>query len=512
MTNLAHNLQTRFLGQRQIHFNANVFLREKITRSWLLVIWLFALTLVTIAVTRNQLVANPITTIIVLVLWVVSVVWTVFNEVTRTHTSITWWLRNNLLNSITNIQLTLVLILLLIAFFRGFFSYAVVRATFSTDPDVVAADQAEMEEAGVEPGANWGAVIDNFDNLMVFRFPRDEIWRVWAVLAMVAALAGPSTIIYSRPAFRRSPVRRIMTVLWLLSPLVALFLLRGFGLFENLLPVLNPDVAWGGLLLTLIIAIFGIVASFPLGVLLALGRRSQIYGIPAWLTYTLTILLAGYFLVTSTPDNLEAARSLTEQILAFWPLLIVLIGFLFQRYFNGNVVALFSTIYIESWRGVPFITVLFMSIILFPIFLPPGVEILGTYRVLAATALFAAAYLAENVRGGLQSLPKGQFEAADSLGLSTYKKYRLIVMPQALRVVIPAIVGQFIGLFKDTSLVAIVGLTELLGVANLIAAQPDWLGVRREPYLFIALIYFLGSAVMAGYSRRLEARLGVGER
>jgi general L-amino acid transport system permease protein len=153
-----------------------------------------------------------------------------------------------------------------------------------------------------------------------------------------------------------------------------------------------------------------------------------------------------------------------------------------------------------------------MSIILFPILLPPGVEILGTYRVLAATALFAAAYLAENVRGGLQNIPNGQYEAADSLGLSTYKKYRLIIMPQALRVVIPAIVGQFIGLFKDTSLVAIVGLIDLLGAANLISSQPAWLGVRREPYLFIALVYFVGSAVMAGYSRRLEARLGVGER
>src|SRR5690606_11568468 len=109
-----------------------------------------------------------------------------------------------------------------------------------------------------------------------------------------------------------------------------------------------------------------------------------------------------------------------------------------------------------------------------------------------AAALFAAAYLAENVRGGLQAIPKGQYEAADAIGLSTFKKYRLIILPQALRAVIPAIVGQFIGLYKDTTLVAIVGLIELLGVANLISAQQDWLGVRREPYVFIALIYFIG--------------------
>jgi general L-amino acid transport system permease protein len=163
-------------------------------------------------------------------------------------------------------------------------------------------------------------------------------------------------------------------------------------------------------------------------------------------------------------------------------------------------------------RGVPLITVLFMSVILFPIFLPPGVEFPATIRVMAAAALFSAAYLAENVRGGLQSIPRGQYEASDALGLSTYQKYRLIILPQALRAVIPAIVGQFIGLFKDTTLVAIVGLTDLLGAASLIAAQPDWLGVRREPYVFIALIYFVGSAIMAGYSRRLERQLGVGER
>jgi general L-amino acid transport system permease protein len=153
-----------------------------------------------------------------------------------------------------------------------------------------------------------------------------------------------------------------------------------------------------------------------------------------------------------------------------------------------------------------------MAIILFPIFLPPEVEVLNTWRVLGGFALFSAAYLAENVRGGLQAIPKGQYEAADALGLNTFDKYRLIIMPQALRHVIPAIVGQFIGLFKDTSLVAIVGLFDLLGIANSIASQPQWLGVRREAYLFIAIIYYVGSAAMTAYSRRLELRLGVGER
>ena len=230
------------------------------------------------------------------------------------------------------------------------------------------------------------------------------------------------------------------------------------------------------------------------------------------MTWTAAAALTAYTLLNNTPENLAAARSFGGRIFAFWPLLILLVAYLFQRYFKGNVVAVFSTVYIECVRGVPFITVLFMSIILFPIFLPPGMQILGTWRVMAATAMFAAAYLAENVRGGLQSIPKGQYEAADALGLNAFQKYRLIILPQALRAVIPAIVGQFIGLFKDTTLVAIVGLVDLLGAANLISAQTDWLGVRTEPYIFLALIYFAGSAVMAGYSRRLEAQLGVGER
>jgi general L-amino acid transport system permease protein len=353
---------------------------------------------------------------------------------------------------------------------------------------------------------------DNIRNLLVFRWPRSEDWRLWFIIIWNVVLFIPSQFVYRREMFRKSPLRRGLTLLWLLTPIIAFLLLRGMGSSGSFLPRLSPDQAWGGFLLTLVIAIFAIVASFPLGVLLALGRRSQIRGIPARITYGVAALLAVYGLVTSTLPGLGTTQTAVARILAFWPLLIPLLAYLFQRVFKGNVVALFSTLYIEVWRGVPFITVLFMSIILFPILLPPGMEVLGTWRVMAAAALFAAAYLAENVRGGLQSLSQGQYEAADAIGLNTFQKYRFIILPQALRIVIPAIVGQFIGLFKDTTLVAIVGLVEFLGAANLISAQPDWLGVRREPYVFIALIYFVGSAAMAGYSRRLEARLGVGQR
>lgn len=502
------NIQTRVVGGREIHFNARQWVQENITRSWLLALWLLILTYVTITYALNELQVAPVTTLIVLGIWFVSLAFTVANEVTRQHNNVTLWLRNNLYSSITNVELTLLLTLLIIAAIRGFISYAFVRASFSTDPAVAEATLSQW----ADPGANWGAVIDNMRNLMVFRFPREQDWRIWASILFLIALLIPSTYVYSQARLRRSNFRRIATLLWVFSPLIVFGLLLGVGGENSPIPALNPDVAWGGLLLTIIISVFAIVASFPLGLVLALGRRSSIRGIPAWLTFTASIALTVYFLFTSTPAGLEDARNTFEQLLAFWPLLILLIAFLFQRYFHGNVVAAFSTAYIEAVRGVPLITVLFMSIILFPIFLPPGMEILSTWRVMVAAALFAAAYLAENVRGGLQSIPKGQYEAADSLGLSTYNKYRLVILPQALRAVIPAIVGQFIGLFKDTTLIAIVGLIELLGVANLISAQPDWLGVRREPYIFIAIIYFLGSWVMASSSRRMEKRLGVGER
>lgn len=291
---------------------------------------------------------------------------------------------------------------------------------------------------------------------------------------------------------------------------------------------IDPDVNWGGFLLTVIITIFAIVVSFPIGLVLALGRRSQVRGIPAWLTYGVALLVTVLGLVFSTygaslnipwlnidintAGLISAARNDFELALSYWPLLVPIIAYAFQRAFNGNVVAAFSTLYIEFVRGVPLITVLFGAKILFPILLPPRTEILDSWRILWAFALFSAAYLAENVRGGLQAIPKGQYEAADSLGFSAYQKYRLIILPQALRVVIPAIVGQFIGLFKDTSLVAIVGLFDVLGVANAIAAQEDWLGVRREPYIFLAVLYFIGSAVMTSYSRYLEKRTGLGER
>ncbi|MGB7414800.1 MAG: amino acid ABC transporter permease, partial [Thermosynechococcaceae cyanobacterium] len=201
-------------------------------------------------------------------------------------------------------------------------------------------------------------------------------------------------------------------------------------------------------LLTLVMALLSIVLSFPLGVLLALGRRS----------------------------DLPVIRTL-------------------------------SILYIEVVRGLPLIGVLFMAQVMLPLVLPAKLELDSVARAIAGLTLFSAAYLAENVRGGLQSVPKGQSEAAQALGLNPALILGLIVLPQALRAVVPAIVGQFIGLFKDTSLLSIVGLVELTGIARSILSQPDFLGRYAEVYLVIGLIYFGFCYLMSLASRRLEQQL-----
>jgi general L-amino acid transport system permease protein len=243
----------------------------------------------------------------------------------------------------------------------------------------------------------------------------------------------------------RATSRRAATWLWIALPVITIILVVGLGTNGPLRA--SDSQLWGGLLLTMLLTVVGIVGAFPIGIALALGRRSSL-----------------------------------------------------------PIVSITSTLYIEVVRGVPLITVLFMSMLLVP-FVAPGLggPDSAPYRAMVAVTLFSAAYLAENVRGGLQSLPPGQEEAAKALGLSAWQTTLYITLPQALRAVIPALVGQFISLFKDTSLVAIVGLIDLTGIANGIAAQTEFQGLRRETYVFISIIYFVFSYVMSIVSRRIEA-------
>lgn len=210
---------------------------------------------------------------------------------------------------------------------------------------------------------------------------------------------------------------------------------------------------WGGLLLTLVIATVGIVLSFPTGIILAMGRQSKL-----------------------------------------------------------PIIKTLSVSYIELIRGVPLITVLFMASVVLPLFFPEGIDFNKLIRALIGITLFQAAYVAENIRGGLQAIPKGQYEAADSLGLTYWQKMRLIILPQAIKVAIPNLVGAFISLFKDTSLVMIIGLFDLLSMVKLTANDRDWLGMDIEGYVFVALIYWVFNFAMSIYSKRVEKKLDTNNR
>ena len=219
---------------------------------------------------------------------------------------------------------------------------------------------------------------------------------------------------------------------------------------RTVLPFVETPL-WGGLFLTLVIAVSGIVASLPIGIVLALGRRSDM-----------------------------------------------------------PVVRAICTGFIEFWRGVPLITVLFMSSVMFPLFMPEGMTFDKLIRALVGVMLFSSAYMAEVVRGGLQAIPRGQYEAAQALGLNYWKMMGLVVLPQALKLVIPGIVNTFIGLFKDTTLVLIIGLFDFLGMAQLAGTNPDWLGFSVEGYVFVAFGFWIFCFSMSRYSQHLEKKLHTG--
>jgi general L-amino acid transport system permease protein len=270
--------------------------------------------------------------------------------------------------------------------------------------------------------------------------------RLWFLVNPALVLAG---FWLGRHAIRQT---RWVAVGWLASLPIAALLIRGVG-SGGALPLVSSNL-WGGLLLTFTLALVGIIASFPLGILLALGRRSSL-----------------------------------------------------------PLVKMMCTIFIEVVRGVPLVTILFMASILLPLFLPEQVRVDRVVRAMIGMTLFASAYMAENVRGGLAAIPNGQYEAAKAVGLNGFLTMSLIVLPQALRIVIPAIVGQFIALFMDTTLAVIVGLLELLAVGkSIVQGNPEYISHQAEVYLFIALVFWVFTFSMSYASRRLETALGVGKR
>jgi len=537
-------------------FNWQLFLQDNITGSWYQAILVLALAIITANYAVGQYDTSPVLTIIVLAIWLIGIVMVVIGEGRRHHTNLSRWLKENLLSSVSNILLTLLIGLLIVSALIGAFQWGILNATF--DPALTA---PELQR---EDGATWGVIVGARKLLATGVLGPEYSWRVWTALFFILGM-WLFTYISSRPVLKDKlrVVRNVINGLWLLSPVILYVFLAGVaknpynlqgaltgvavmlaiyallwwqkvipfswaGLVATAAawPVLytiwwaigNSEVFspinvddWGGLLLTLIIASSVIVLSLPLGMVLALARQSDVFGIPAWIVWPAGIG-AAIWGFTSTPELLETSRNLVEQLLSFWPLLILAMAYMIHRLFKGNMVAGASTMFIELVRSVPLITLLFMGINMAPFFFSAGTSIAKPWPVIVGYTLFSSAYMAETIRGGLQAIPNGQYEASDALGFNTLQKMRFIILPQALRIVIPAIVGQFIGAFKSSSLVSIVGLFDFLGINRVISSNPQWLGLRVELYVFMGLVYFLGSFIMSSYSRRLEAQLGVGQR
>ena len=286
--------------------------------------------------------------------------------------------------------------------------------------------------------ADWRVVVSNLPLYAVGSYPVDQRWRPLLWMVALAVLIG-----FTLLGPRRGPLQRWLPLLWIAMAPVGLWLVAG-GLM--LQPVSTRD--WGGFTLTLLLTFGSGLLALPLGVLLALGRRSRL-----------------------------------------------------------PVLRLSSTAYIELMRAVPLIAVLFFGQLLIPLFLPPGLEINRVLRAVLAFALFAAAYIAEDVRGGLQAIPPTQREAAAVLGLSEWQSLQLVVLPQALRTALPSLTNQAVGLLQNTSLMAILGLVELLGISRSLLANPVFIGRFLEVYLWLAAVYWLACTAMALLSRHLELRL-----
>jgi general L-amino acid transport system permease protein len=297
-----------------------------------------------------------------------------------------------------------------------------------------------------EMGACWAFVIDKISFFTYGFYPIDERWRVDVFFALLAL-----GVVWM--AWLNAPRRDIGVIyFFVVLPVVSLILLLGWPLLGL------PQVAttsWGGVLVTVVVASVGIVFSLPIGIVLALGRRSHM---PA--------------------------------------------------------VRLFSVIFIEFVRGVPLITVLFMASVMLPLFVPDAYSPDKLLRALIGIAMFASAYMAEVVRAGLQAIPKGQYEAAMALGLGYWQAMRLIILPQALKITIPNIVNTYIGLFKDTTLVFIVGIFDFLKTIEAARIDPTWATPVTSPtgYAFAAIFYLIFCYAMSRYARMIEARLAAGDR
>jgi general L-amino acid transport system permease protein len=343
------------------------------------------------------------------------------------------WLRLNLFSSPLNTILTLIGLYVIYVLFVPFIDWAFISADWVGD----------NKNACSQKGACWVFINQRLDFFIYGFYPDNEYWRINIIFILLALLITTQML-------QNVPYKKYFGWFFLTGfPIAAGVLLLG-GIL-GLEPVSTDK--WGGLMLTLVISFVGIIAALPIGVLLALGRRSQ----------------------------MSAIR-------------IICIAF------------------IELWRGVPLISVLFMASVMLPLFLPDGTNFNKLLRALIGIVMFQSAYIAEVIRGGLQAIPKGQYEAAASLGLGYWKSMGLIILPQALKLVIPGIVNTFIALFKDTTLVLIIGLFDLLQTVNSAIVDPAWPEVSTEGFVFAGFVFWIFCFSMSRYSIALERKLDTGHK
>jgi general L-amino acid transport system permease protein len=338
------------------------------------------------------------------------------------------WTRKNLFSNWHDTLLTFIILFLFYISIPPLLSWMFFDATFF--------GTSKKDCSGT--GACWVFIQVWLKRFTYGMYPNDQIWRIDLAFIIFFFVIGAYFFVNTK-------IKKILFIfLTIIFPFLAIFLFHGglFGLEEV------ETRVWGGLFLTLFISVFSIIFCFPIGVLLAMGRRSKL-----------------------------------------------------------PVIRYFSIGFIELWRGVPLITVLFMAAVMFPVFLPSGTNLDKLVRVIIAITLFESAYIAEVIRGGLQAIPKGQYDAANSLGMGYWKSHILIILPQALKIVIPGVANTFIALFKDTPLILVVGLMELLGMVNMAKTNPAWLGLATEGYVFAAIVYFIFCFAMSRYSLRLEKQL-----
>jgi general L-amino acid transport system permease protein len=419
------------------------------------------------------------------------------------------WMRANLFSSVPNALLTLLGAYIIYVVFSALIGWALVDAVWQAE------NRRECLNRVGTSGACWPGVAVWIPNLIYGLYPKDQVWRInlaflamiaWAVplfiprvrskvgiglslvllfplLASYAFLGGRKDLAWmalvavglaaflwvwlttltelaSGEPFGAFVARRLVGAeaddgkgLWARRLAYGALYVVAFAIVSQWQLTEVPTRFWGGLFLTLVISCIGITFSLPAGVILALGRRSKM-----------------------------------------------------------PLISLLATAFIELFRSVPLITILFMFNTMLPLFLPVGVEVNRLVRAIVAVCLFSAAYMAEIVRGGLQAIPKGQYEAAAAVGLGFWQSTALIILPQALRIMIPTIVGNFIGLFKDTTLVSIIGLFDLLSMARAVGEDTTWLGLFIEPFFFVTMIYFVVCFAMSQYSIGLERKLGAGQR